>query len=260
MCKPTFQPAKILKSPVAPQHGKPNALEPPKVVKALVPQHQALVPFLATLTLFVWGVGQELTGSSVGSVERLAGAVISSYVYCDFWLWMLHCYLDRVENLKSKLWKTLAEEFQDHHDLPGTVLESNHVESIDALCAAVAITALGLGMWTSAFSKIFYAGVCWWGVVAGMNHYYCHAANHRFEIPFVFKAGQQWGMLPSPMHHKIHHTAPFDCNWNFLVGLHPLYEYMYAKSGESYAGLFFFFYSCNPVSTQLLAAASSLVF
>jgi hypothetical protein len=48
--------------------------------------------------------------------------------------------------------------------------------------------------------------------------------THARPIPWVYKQGQDWGLLPSAKHHKTHHTSPFEENWNFLVGGHIVYE------------------------------------
>ena len=75
-----------------------------------------------------------------------------------------------------------------------------------------------------------------------------------------FKYGQRWGMLTTAMHHKIHHTAPFEENWNFLNGFHAvLYEPLYFATGSSYNGLFVSFYTLNPGCVQALALATSML-
>ena len=76
---------------------------------------------------------------------------------------------------------------------------------------------------------------------------------------FRFKYGQRWGMLPTASHHKTHHTAPFEENWNFLNGLHAvLYEPAYFATGSSYNGLLVVFYTLNPACIQVLALATSM--
>ena len=53
-----------------------------------------------------------------GDTGQLAVITALSYVYCDFWLWTLHCFLDRVENLDSKFMiiQVSAFDFQEHHE------------------------------------------------------------------------------------------------------------------------------------------------
>ena len=63
-----------------------------------------------------------------------------------------------------------------------------------------------------------------WGALGCLNHYFCHVRTHARPIPWVYKQGQDWGLLPSAKHHKTHHTSPFEENWNFLVGGHIVYE------------------------------------
>ena len=59
-------------------------------------------------------------------------------------------------------------------------------------------------------------------------------------------------LLPTAKHHKIHHTSPYETNWNFLVGGHLVYEWLYKKSNHSYKGLSILFYTLNPVMLQII--------
>lgn len=179
--------------------------------------------------------------------------LVASYVYCDYWLWMLHCFLDRVENLQSRISqvKGFAESFQHHHDKPTTLLQENHLGEIDSLVAGVAATGVLLSLWTSPATKLIMVGVCLWGSLGSLNHFYGHAVTSGYEIPAFYKYGQAWGLLPTAKHHKIHHTAPFDVNFNFLNGFYRFYEAVYSGTGSSYAALFAMFYSLNPIVIQI---------
>merc|ERR1711865_539420 len=117
------------------------------------------------------------------------------------------------------------------------------------------ILALAINPWAAPVMKLFVAGVVAFGAIASANHFFCHAFTHRHDIPALYLLGHKFGLLPSPRHHKTHHTAPFDCNWNFLNGLYQLYEPLYKVTGESYTAMQMLFYTTNPVSIQLIALA-----
>eukprot|EP00930_Biecheleria_cincta_P025091 TRINITY_DN1789_c0_g1_i1.p1 TRINITY_DN1789_c0_g1~~TRINITY_DN1789_c0_g1_i1.p1 ORF type:complete len:258 (-),score=34.43 TRINITY_DN1789_c0_g1_i1:353-1126(-) len=187
--------------------------------------------------------------------------LVVSYCYCDYWLWMLHCFLDRKENLESRIpdIKEFATKFQEHHDFPTKVLYENHLGEIDDLVSAVAGMGLLLGYWTSPATKLIVVGVCMWGSLGSLNHFYGHALTNGYEIPPLYKYGQRWGLLPTAKHHKTHHTAPFEMNWNFLNGFYRIYEAVYFSTGSSYNGLFAMFYTCNPAVIQTWALALGIL-
>jgi len=210
-----------------------------------------------SIAIILWAILQEMM---LPAAERMTAwtavyIIVVSYMYCDYWLWMLHCFLDREENLKSVLKpiKFLAQEFQDHHDDPSTLLIGNHLGEVEDIVSLVGATALILGYWTSPSTKLIMAGISFWGGVGGLNHFYCHAKTHGYQIPGIVWAGQQYGMLPTPAHHKRHHTSPHQEKWNFLNGLYRLYENVYKGTGSSYNALFVMFYTLNPCVMQFWA-------
>lgn len=234
---------------------------------ALATQTQAALPTALTGVLVLWGMVQQYhSGESPLRVTQIGYSVlyclVVSYLYTDYWLWMLHCFLDRKENLDSRIGviATLAREFQNHHDHPATLLTENHFGEIDGIVTLTAGVGLALGAWTSPSTKFIVALVTAWGALGSLNHFYCHAHSHGHEVPALFKYGQRWGLLPSAKHHKTHHTAPFEENWNFLIGLHAvIYEPLYFATGSSYSGLFNVFYTLNPGCIQVLALATGVL-
>jgi len=228
----------------------------------LAVQSQGSLPTALTALLVLWGVVQQYQSEDSFGLLHLCYCLVVSYVYADYWLWMLHCFLDRKENLSSQIAPIaeLAKKFQDHHDVPATLLGENHFGEIDDLVTATAGIGLALGAWTSPSTKFIVALVTAWGGLGGLNHFYGHALTHGHQVPALYKYGQRWGLLPTSKHHKQHHTAPFEENWNFLNGLHGvLYEPLYFAGGSSYMALFGMFYSLNPFCIQVLALAAGSV-
>jgi hypothetical protein len=232
----------------------------PKGKKALPAQYVRPVPLAFCGALALWGVVQQWQSAEAFTLKTLAYVLGVSYLYTDYWLWMLHCFLDRVENLEAKLGfvRDTAVEFQGHHDHPVDILTANHLGEIDDQVLGFSIMGLLLGAWTSAATKFIVVMISFWGGVGGANHFYGHAMTHGYRAPAFYTLGQKWGLLPTSKHHKIHHTAPFDCNWNFLVGLHKfVYEPLYFATGSSYKGLWAQFYALNPAVGQLLAVGTA---
>jgi hypothetical protein len=213
--------------------------------------------------LILWAVVQESAQPEEARMTWTTALYVAvfSYAYADYWLWMLHCFLDRKENLKSQfgIIKELATSFQQHHDCAATLLQGNHLGEVDAIVSATAGTGLLLGAFTSPSTKLISVGICVWGSLAGLNHFYGHARTHLYQVPALFKYGQDWGLLPTALHHKIHHTAPFEMNWNFLNGGYKLYEEAYFATGSSYDCLMYMFYTCNPMCFQIWACAVGLL-
>lgn len=221
----------------------------------LATQKPSLIAASSQLALFSWGVQQQVSSGILFSPKDAILVLVISYLYCDYWLWMLHCFLDRKENLVSKfnLIKHLAIAFQYHHDYPGNVLKENHLAETDLLVTLTTLTGVAMGTWTSANMKFIVLGVSLWGQLGALNHFYGHAITHRREVPSFYTIAQKFGLLPTAKHHKQHHSAPFEENWNFLNGLHwCIYEPIYFAGGSSYLPLFAMFYTMNPCSIQLL--------
>ena len=208
----------------------------------------------SVLLLYACGNIQYFLNDNLSLYLDIKWIVLTSYIYCDFWLWLLHCFLDRKENLKSNIpfIKISAYDFQEHHDIPAKILTENHLSSIDEIILGTSGTALLLGYYNSPFIKIFNVGVCLWGMLGCLNHYYCHCRVHGRNIPKIYTIGQDLYLLPSSKHHKIHHTSPFEKNWNFLTGGHIIYEWVYNKSNESYLALSILFYTLNPFILQFI--------
>lgn len=229
----------------------------------LAKQSLGLLATALAVALCAWAFVQDSMAAEVDKMNLKTGVfiLVVSYVYADYWLWMLHCFLDRIENLESRFptIKHLAVIFQQHHDLATTLLRENHLGELDDIVAATAGTGLALGYWTSPSTKLIMCMVCVWGSLAGLNHFYGHARTARYEIPPLFKYGQDWGLLPTARHHKIHHTAPFEMNWNFLNGFYQIYETTYFATGSSYNALMCMFYTTNPVGFQVLALALGIL-
>lgn len=239
-----------------------SAKKKPKVV--LAKQSAGTVPTALSVCLLSWAFAQEVMRPSDMRMTLGTGfyVLVASYLYTDFWLWLLHCFLDRKECLTSRIpiIAYMAKQFQDHHDVPATVLLENHLGEIDDLCSGVLGMGLLMGYWTSPATKLIFTLVCVWGGLGGLNHFYGHAITHGHEVPALYKYGQRWGLLPSAKHHKLHHTAPHEENWNFLNGLNGvLYEPVYFASKSSFAGLFALFYVCNPIVLQVWAVASGIL-
>lgn len=229
----------------------------------LTKQVLGVMPSVLALALTVWAVAQEVARPAAMRMTWMSAIYIllASYVYCDYWLWMLHCFLDRKENLKSRIAQIaeFAFKFQDHHDRPAAIFLDNHLGETDELISGVSGMGLLLGYWTLPSTKLIVVGVCFWGAVGSLNHFYGHAITHSYKVPPIYTFGQRWGLLPAAKHHKTHHTAPFEENWNFINGFYKVYEAVYFATGSSYWGLFAMFYSCNPIVLQVWALRSGIL-
>jgi len=228
-------------------------------------------PLLLFISLVAWGaIGLISSSSSSSSTSSSSSsaipaplwsaftALVVGYAYSDFWMWSLHCFLDRKENLthSSSYVRALADDFQSHHDHPKLILTEDHMATIGPSVKLTAGLALLLAAaWgTSPTAKLTIASVCLFGCIGVTNHFYCHARTHSHAIPAFYKKGQDWGFLPTAHFHKTHHTAPFDTNWSFLCGGGVFYEALYRLSGETYNGSLVAFVVASPISMILTSA------
>ena len=223
--------------------------------KHMSPPTQSLSKYTVVTLLLLYAVGSiQYVFTTESYLLPIKWIVLSSYIYCDFWLWLLHCFLDRKENLESNLFfiKISAFDFQEHHDIPAKILTENHLSTIDEVIMGTAGTTLLFGYFTGPVIKLFSVGVCVWGSLGCVNHFYCHCITHGKSVPLIITVAQRMYLLPTSKHHKIHHTVPYETNWNFLVGGHLAYEWLYKKSNHSYKGLAILFYTLNPVMLQII--------
>lgn len=210
--------------------------------------------FSTTASLGAWGVATMETDSHAKS---LLWCFVAAYLLCDLWLWSLHCFMDRVENLKynsifTAVIQPNAVEFQEHHDFPVNVLHENHVGSTNDTVLGTTVLGLMLGPWSSPYIKVTTMMFIFIGSIAAANHYYCHARTYRFKIPAFYTVCQDIGLLPSAKFHKIHHTAPHEENWSFLIGFGFVYEWMHNVCGATYSGAAVPFIASNPLVLELL--------
>lgn len=242
----------------------------PKPKGVLPKQRLGLLPSVLTFLLTCWAGAQiwieqssSFSVNNTPSVPQILDLVFraagTAYVYTDYWLWLLHCFLDRVESQTSKIGivRSMAIDFQEHHDKPTKLLTQNHLGDIDDLVNMTMATGLMLGPWTSPRHKLFAVSIVVWGALGGLNHFYCHVRTNRYKVPHFYQFCQDYGLLPTAQHHKNHHTLPFDANWNFLNGFHRVYEAIYFSTGASYAGLYVLFALSNPMTFQTWVFAVS---
>lgn len=173
---------------------------------------------------------------------RDALVIVAGYMMADVYMAVLHMFLDhpRSRECPVAILRELALDFQAHHKGPFGVVVKNHVSAIDLL------NTLTLGVplfWAIAIKffrgktmppqiVLFALATACAGILAAFNHVCCHARTHHVPIPEVIKMAQDLGVLPSNEFHRTHHTPPHDCNFSFLVGGAPLYDFLYKKLQE----------------------------
>jgi len=187
-----------------------------------------------------------------------------SYLYCDYWMFLLHIFLDQKKTQKSNLnvISDLSKIFEEHHQDPKTILTENHVTYIKILMLISLFPQLinnyffqNHKLYRNVFLLLNYFNlyVSFLGILAAMNHYFCHAITHKnklVKLNFQFKLFsffQKMKLLPTNEHHRIHHTPPHQKNWNLLNGLNIFYTKMYFLSNKNYNLLSLLFYTTNPM-------------
>jgi len=194
----------------------------------------------------------------------LAGC--TAYAFTDFYLNVLHMFLDKEENMTHALpqIRVLAESFQEHHSDTTFTFRENHMADIDMLIFTVASTFIAwsalawltrrslprsLALWTLL--------VCLFGELAIYNHSLMHARTHGIGIPGWARYLQDLGVLPSPTFHRVHHTT-FVENYAFLVGAGSLYDGI--PSRLDYSRLHALFWMAQPHTVISAVSACSLLY
>jgi len=173
-----------------------------------------------------------------------------------------------------------AVYFQVHHDNPIKSATENHMEDIDNLCTVTIafVVFWHCVVWRTkgrALPRMLYLWtllVIGLGELAIFNHSKCHARTHELEVPAWTVALQDAGVLVHPATHRRHHSCitcngntanlpesgvTINVNYNFLVGLSPIYDRIY-HAYPIYTILHILFWTVNPMFVISCVALASL--
>jgi hypothetical protein len=216
------------------------------------------------------------------TLREFLGTFALAYLFTDAFLVVLHMFLDHEKNLHYPLqWVVgFSEYFQVHHDNPIASATGNHMADIDGLCTVTLgfivfwhCVAWAKGRSLPRMLYLWTLMVIFLGELAIFNHSKCHARTHNLEVPAWTVALQDLGVLVHPKTHRAHHScvtcngnlhnlpeggATINVNYNFLVGLSPIYDRIY-HAYPNYWALHTVFWTWNPMAVISCVAMASLL-
>ena len=188
-------------------------------------------------------------------LARMSRVALWSYVYTDFFTWLQHAYLDLESSRSSRvpLVRRYAEDFQIHHDDPGSILAPGRgVDSVDELVALTATSGLLASVWSTTDECAFTVCTIAYGITAIYNHVLCHAESRDYRVPVWIRALQGMSLVPDMKFHQTHHRSDrpdaHHLHWSFLLGPSRLLEKWYLLLGEPPFLPGPLFMACNPVT------------
>jgi plasmanylethanolamine desaturase len=149
-------------------------------------------------------------------------AVLAAYIAADFCSGFVHWMGDTWGSPDVPLLgATVIRPFREHHVDQTAITRHDFVETNGANCLISLPVAAGSllipvegGEDVGLFAATFFGSLILW--VFGTNQF--HKWAHMTTPPPVIAAFQRWHLILPPVHHAIHHTAPFSQYYCITVG------------------------------------------
>ena len=154
----------------------------------------------------------------VASVPLVAFAMLAA----DFVSGFVHCAADNFGSPTTPIFGVaFIRPFRDHHIDPAGITRHDFVETngnsclvnLIVLVPSYFLTSGGASAWTF-FLGIFVLMFTLAIVLTNQVHKWAHMTTPPKAVAWI----QRVGIILSPVHHNVHHTAPFDKNYCITTG------------------------------------------
>ncbi len=150
-------------------------------------------------------------------------ALPAGYVLSDFTSGLVHFLADNFGDPGTPYFgKNFIRPFREHHVDPQGITRHDFIE-VNGACCILAFPVL-LATWTWLLPEMGDAGSFFLPALVLAHALSTLATNqihkwaHQEAPPRFARKLQSWGVILSPGHHQIHHTAPFDRHYCITVG------------------------------------------
>jgi hypothetical protein len=222
-------------------------------------EHMNTTTYLKTVALLL--IFLHKTQKAPVSVHGWARVLLGSYISSDFFLWLVHAYVDKEENLQNPLEsiRKNAALIRLHHADPGNVLKQGYgFMAIDEIVSDTLTAGILVSPFASTESILHILCSLAWHILGVYNHILCHAGSRGFRVPEWVTVLRRIGVVPTMEYHQAHHDPslpnPHLRNWSFLCGPSLLYERVFVGAGCPIEPLHLLMSIGNPISTTVLLA------
>ena len=162
----------------------------------------------------------------IGMLIGVTVAAVLAYAAADFMSGLVHFLCDNFGSPDTPVvGQKFIKSFRDHHDDPKAMTQGDFVTvNADnfAACLPVLVPCL---VWLDVERHFYVAAFVAVLIVFVTITNEAHKWAHMDEVPTFMNRLQTRGILLSPAHHQVHHTAPYDSNYCITAGfLNPLLE------------------------------------
>ncbi len=156
----------------------------------------------------------------------LAAGVLSGFVFADFVSGFVHWMADTWGSADMPvLGKSLVRPFREHHVDPKAMTRHDYIETNGANClvslpvaAGVLFIPLDIEGWVSfsLFSLVTIGSMVFFVMWTNQIHKWSHLEPE--ETPLPLRVLQKLHVVLPPVHHRIHHKAPYDRYYCITTG------------------------------------------
>lgn len=159
----------------------------------------------------------------------VALACVIGYIAADFSSGVVHWMFDRYWTVDTPiLGANFVRPFREHHVDQQGITRHDFIETNGNNCittAAVLVPGLLLPLEPGDRVTLFVVTVFISTALAVFATNQFHKWAHTDDPPSWVQALQRWHLILDPVHHRIHHTAPFDQHYCITTGwLNPLLQ------------------------------------
>jgi hypothetical protein len=164
-----------------------------------------------------WSAWRLVEATGAWFVPVALAAALVAWATSDLLSGLVHWAFDTYGSVQTPLvGAAFIRPFREHHFDPLAITRHDFVETNGSNCLAcsplliaASVMPLEAAAWIAAQSFMLFTAL---GVLATNQ---CHKWAHADEAarPAPVRWAQRAGLLLSPEHHKLHHTAPFDSHF-----------------------------------------------
>ena len=185
----------------------------------------AIVAFVVVAGMFAERVvGEVLAQDSPVIFLGVAASAFLAYLAADFFSGLVHAVCDNLGSVDTPIvGQKFIRSFREHHTDPLDMTRGDFVR-VNAdnflVCLPVLIPCV---LWLDESDHLHVATfvLTLTGLVIMTNqiHKWAHVARIGEPVPALVRTLQRRGVILSPEHHQVHHTAPYDTHYCITSGI-----------------------------------------
>lgn len=181
----------------------------------------AMAVYVGAASVLARRVGVELWArAGLGTALAVAVAAFAGFVAADLASGLVHALCDNLGSVDTPVvGQKFIRSFREHHVDPMDMTRGDFVrvnaDNFLACLPVVVPTVLWLDVARHPYVATFVLALSLVVIMTNQIHKWAHMP----EVPGAVRALQRRGLILSPEHHQVHHTAPFDTHYCITSGI-----------------------------------------